>query len=361
MTTEVNPADDANHLDAQRRPEIFENMAPDTQRFQVDYAVVTDVQLRGSCILEACCLRVNEADKGSRPQLTIRYRYQFHPAGVADQFAALASLFAGRRFEWENAADAVARRAATGQDVTASNPVDPYLYGGTVDLDELSSWYKRLLGLTPDAQWHVQFGAYMYQLAVLTIEARPDVAFLNLVSAIEAVSGAYRLSPKPTLPDVDGKLAKLVSEVDSQDLKRRLTAAILGRERFLRRRFVAFVCDHVNHDELWPLVEPQNFGGQARKLLRRLVENIYDERSLVLHEGRPFPNSIRWPYCHPPCNHGDPSVERAVAAFWSRRGTVPPVAFLERLVHHVLRQYVLRVANVGQRLATGPEHGQGAA
>ena len=360
MTTGALPASRTDEPDTPRRPELFENTAPGGQPEEKTYTIETDVQLRGGCSLDAYRLHQSDADGQPKLQLTVRYLRRFHPADLADQFVALASLLTGRRFEWTDATNVVGRRTVTERDSARPNPVDPYLGSGTADLGELSDWYKRLLVLTPDTQWRVLFGAYMYQQAALGIETRPDTAFLNLVTAIEAVSGTYRLLAAPTLPDVDCRLAQLVSKVDSPDLRRRLTDAILGRERFIRRRFVAFVCDHVEHDELWPLVAPQDFGGQARRLLPRLVGSIYDERSHALHDGRPFPMVIRWPHFHTH-SRDYPGAKESAVEFWSRKGVVPPVAFIERLVHHVLRQYLLRVTNREQVPESSPGADQGAA
>jgi hypothetical protein len=143
---------------------------------------------------------------------------------------------------------------------------------------------------------------------------------------------------KITLSDLDQKLAKLVNSVENEDLRNKIEQTILKREKFISRRFVAFILDHVE-ESFWT-EEKRPIQGQIKpEELPDLLKRIYKQRSSTLHIGESFPPSI----FSPPMM--DAEIDFSLGMIkgerrWEPKDFIPHPHFFERLENHVFRNFV---------------------
>jgi hypothetical protein len=160
---------------------------------------------------------------------------------------------------------------------------------------------------------------------------------LNLVSSIETLCQNYKVDEVP-LSEVNSKLAKLIESIDNVDLSKEIELTILGRERFIKRRFIAFILNYTEED-FWTIEEEQNNGKIKRKDLTKLLGQIYDQRSRTLHHGEPFP-----PYIFlPPIEDEEINFFGGIVSGerkWEPKDFIPHPHFFERLVNHVIKTYI---------------------
>ena len=173
----------------------------------------------------------------------------------------------------------------------------------------------------------------------MMIEEQPDMAYLNLVSAIETLCQKHDIG-EVTLSDFDPKLAELVDRVENEDLRSRIGQTILGRQQFIGRRFAAFILDYME-EGFWTEAKRPKVGKIKPEELADLLKRIYDQRSRTLHTGEPFPVSI----FYPPILGAEIDFSLGVSngeRKWKPKEFVPHPHFFERLVNHVLKTFLRR-------------------
>lgn len=259
-----------------------------------------------------------------------------HGGGIPHELVALASLFLRRRLT-------LRRMVRMDDQPIMSGPsqgwVDQALIRGERNLADLPPWFEMVRRLDP--QWHLRFmlSARLYHKAIQMIEDEPDLAYLNLISAIETL--CYNMDIGDVgLSEANEKLHKLVLRVEDDQLRGELSAAIEKELYHCTRRFVEFVQAYVE-EEFWQNERPEwerarVDPGDFEKHLRR----IYDQRSKTLHEGRPFPPGVY----EPPMQGAE--VEKADIIVgdkkWSSNDHVLNPWFFERIVNHVLKTFLKR-------------------
>jgi hypothetical protein len=224
------------------------------------------------------------------------------------------------------------------------------------NLDELSAWLPLVDNLEKATRDKFTLAARFYQQALEMIEATTDMAYLNLVSAVETLCGDTDIG-NIKLTDVDDGLANAVVRVNPQDLRKDIEERIIKRERFIKRRFVEFIKQHID-DSFWTYRRrPQENIRVKPEDLDRLLKNIYDQRSRTLHSGEPFPEYIYMSQQLTDISHLEYNKSYTIGRTymeeipfgdkimvgnreWTPEEYIPYPHFFERLVNHVLKNYL---------------------
>lgn len=281
------------------------------------------------------CLRTTQATPSmdKEPWKSATKSGFYHEKYIAGELVALASLFLRRRLK----RGPVVRL----DDEPLLSPgdkgrIDKPLVEGKSKLADLGEWLKLVEGLKTN--YHLKFilAVSLYHLAVLIIEQHPTMAYLNLVSAIEVLSREEDIG-KVSLSCYDKTLAELVSLVEREDLGKKIEQAILKKHRFIKRRFVAFVMNHIEKD-FWSAERGPVRGQIKPDKLPGFLKKIYDQRSRTLHDGKPFPPAA----ISPPLQGEEIDTRGMIAGQrkWTPQQSIPNIHFFERLTNHVLKTFL---------------------
>ncbi len=278
------------------------------------------------------CLKIksNRLNSHERPE-TSRNGY-YHGGDIADEIVALSSLFLRRKIKLSS----IVRRNDIPMRFSHSNEwIDRPLICGESNLEMLTEWFDLIKGLKQDLHQKFILASRLYHRAILLIEDEPDLAYLNLVSSIEVLCQDTDIG-NVTLADVDLELAKLVNSLDVS-VRQNIEEKILKREKFIKRKFVKFILDHVE-DSFWSEERPQ-YGKIEADRLAEYLGRIYKQRSKTLHNGEPFPPSIHKPPLH------DCEIDFSLGVSvgerrWEPQDFIPHPHFFERLINHVLKVYL---------------------
>lgn len=294
------------------------------------------------------CLRIRYAADSSeevtRLEDSATRKGFYHGGGIPEELVTLASLFLRRRLRL----GPVVRRGDKPMMYSERGTgwIDEPLILGRSNLEDLAQRFTLVERLHPDLHQKFMLAARLYHRALLLIEEEPDLAYLNLVSAIEVLCQDTDVG-KVTLEDLGyNRLVELLARVEDEGLREELEQAILQKERLIKRRFVRFILDHVEEsfwsdDERWPEGSRSEHGRIEPDQLERLLRKIYDQRSVTLHKGEPFPpqtfNAHGWR------EEIDTSISmRSGEREWRSTDYIPNPLFFERLVSHVLLTYITR-------------------
>lgn len=327
----------------------------DVESHIVEYEVITDAHIVGEFTYgpyyftiwefsdkqkgeeRKLCLRIREKvfSNGERPWESASKSGFYHGGGIADELVALSSLFMRGRFKLGSMVrmDDIPRLISVKR-----GWIDEQLVKGESNLGEMPQWLKLVEGLNPDHHQKFILAVRLYHQALILIEEQPDMAYLNLVSAIETLCQESSIG-EVTLADFDPQLSELVGSIENEDLRSRIEQAILGRERFIRRRFVSFICDHIEED-FWTGERPK-YGIITPEQLPDLLKRIYDQRSRTLHTGEAFPPSV----FSPPVMGAEIDFSFGIVSGgkkWDPKDFLPHPYFFEKLVNHVLKTFVKR-------------------
>jgi hypothetical protein len=257
---------------------------------------------------------------------------------IAQEFAVLASLFLRRRLRL-GAQVREGDRPMWRNHSTRQGPVDPALSADKANLGALSEWFSQLSRLDSKVQPRFMLAVRMYHQALLNTESYPDIAYLNLVSAVEALSTHHDIG-QLSLAEIDAGLANLIGRIADTSLRADVEKEVRAQTWFVKRKFVAFVCDNVE-SSFWGEATCPEYGRVKPAELPALLGRLYGQRSRTLHRGEPFP----WYALEAPTQGCD--VEFASAFMsgsqrWERKDYIPNLHFFERLVNHVLKVYLKR-------------------
>jgi hypothetical protein len=216
--------------------------------------------------------------------------------------------------------------------------IDRSVIDGESNLRNLKKYFDLVINL--NEKWHLKFilATKLYHQALLVIEKQPDLAYLNLVSAIEVLANEMQI--EKSIDDLnDMELKNQIDKIEDQELKQNIINALLNREQFIKKKFTSFIVNHIG-DEFWQEEQPQ-----AAKIgkgeIESVLSNIYIQRSRTLHDGEPFP-----PYIFEGALFGNvtdiPPFEsmRVGEKKWDNKGYIPYFHFFERLVRHVLVNFI---------------------
>jgi len=218
-------------------------------------------------------------------------------------------------------------------------------------LSELQNFLKKIETLDPAYHLDYILAVDQYRRALDIIENSPDVAYLNLVTAIETLSKHFDVT-ELSLADLDERLDELIESIEKDELKEELRAYLTNRLKqygLATTRFVNFIIDHIE-ESFWNESKSPDYCKVTPEVLRKLLKRIYSQRSRTLHRGEPFPPYV---YDTPIQNceilHAD--WMRTGEKQWSEKGFIPHPHFFERLVNHVLKVFLNRhlVDNLSNR------------
>ena len=203
-------------------------------------------------------LRVREVRLGERPQASKKGYY--HGGDLADEVAALSSLFLRRRFQ----VSALVRRdeqpLLIARERDDDDLIDRALVSGTRNLEHLGPWFEHIARFEPKLHLALMLAVRMYHRGILQIEDAPDLAYLNFVSAIEVLCQRHPIPPV-ALEEVDAGLATAVAQIADDKVRAAVTKRLIDRERFIAKRFVQFILDHVDAG-FWN--DPNRISGSRR-------------------------------------------------------------------------------------------------
>lgn len=278
------------------------------------------------------------------------------PGGLANEIAILMTLFTRAHFvlsrrlniadipfliKYANEED-VAKGDMDGKDVKLEdNKIYFNMFEG-LRLRESSEKGSKLRRLEP-----FMLAARFYHLAFSLTNRDTTLAYISLICAIEALLHDYDIK-NFSLDDWNKKAAKLIkSYVSNYKKYQEIKQAIITRPIRIKQRFKKFIVEHIT-DKFWS--DPTRPGKKNSWVrfkdltdIEEYLDRIYEARSNALHEGRPFPPS-----------GGELNAERPTGSAmwigdkeWKEKELVPPIRAFERIVHHVLIEYLRRESKKG--------------
>ncbi|XXT23885.1 hypothetical protein WME94_20320 [Sorangium sp. So ce429] len=137
--------------------------------------------------------------------------------------------------------------------------------------------------------------ARLYQDALWVAEAQPELSWLFLVSAIEAVAVQNQVDSTPPVELLERSLPKLAKLLDSAGSEFKAAAALeLHRQLRATGRFLDFTLRYLPDA---PKDRPKNCASIEWDAahMKAALTKIYEYRSLALHDGRPFPKPMSSP------------------------------------------------------------------
>lgn len=259
----------------------------------------------------------------------------YHGGGIADEIVSISSLVFRRRLKLGSVTRIDNRPSLY---IKGNDFLDRQLITGESNLASLFEWFKLVEGLNQKYDLRFILAVRMYHKSILLIEDEPDLAYLNLITAIEILCQDTDIG-EVTLHDLDKGLANLVDNLEG-NIKNQIASRILKREKFIKRRFVKFILDYLE-DSFWNEVERPALGKIETEDLHEYLERVYDQRSRTLHSGEPFP-----PFLFRAPMHGA-EIEFSFGIIlgekkWEREDFIPYPHFFERLVNHVLKNFLKR-------------------
>lgn len=322
-----------------------------------EHEIIADAHIIGGCTSGPYCFGVWEFSvkkEGEERKLYLRGRYKryssddhewesakkdgfYHGGGITDELVSLASLFLRRRLKL---GPMVRRDDKPMISTRGKGWIDAPLIEGKSNLSDLAEWFKLVEKLDTKKKDHQRFilAVRLYNRAILLIEESPDMAYLDLVSSIEALSNDYDIG-KIELSKVGNKLATLVNSIEREDLRAEIEQAILEREKSICHRFVEFICNYVE-ESFWTEEKRPQCGKIESGQLPALLKKIYNQRSKTLHNGEPFPPYIfNVSILKEEIELGDISIG---TKRWYSKDFIPKPHFFERLVNHVLKTFLKR-------------------
>lgn len=349
----------------------------------VEYEVFTDANLVGKMIHGDCHLLLWDMDvhrPGQTRLLCLRVEQEASlppiPPIRAHELTCLASLFLRRRLVLGPMSRFNGEPCRTSSLASFSSntfdlepPSHRYVDEDVVrdrvpptNLGELPQWLTLVDNLNATVREKFISAAKLYSQALELMEVRPDVSYLNLVSAVETLARDVNIG-EPNLDDLQPELQSLIGEISDQKLREKIIQKLV-EGRFFRRKFAEFIRQQILKDESFWNYErrPSQLGRVCPQNLDRLLKNIYDQRSRTLHTGERFPDYIFVPWGEIPglvdlpedayvnkkiIVHHEPMQEilsgtrvTSGGRTWESKDFIPCPHFFERLVNHVLKNYL---------------------
>lgn len=275
-----------------------------------------------------------------QPENPEEYSGFYHGGSIAEEFVYLASLFLRRRLKlgpvirWNNKPYLFPKRKRW---------LDNQLLVGKSNLNDLNNWFQLTEGL--DTKYHQRFilAARLYHHAISIIDEQPDMAYLDLISAIETLSRDYDIGIV-TIADMNNKkLESYLNEIDNTELRRNIEKTIVENSPLIARRFKKFIIDNIE-EVFWTAQGRPVLGRINREDLPSFLGRIYAQRSKTLHNAEPFPGYI----FNKPINGEEIPFAKSISQGekrWNSKEYIPYPHFFERLVNHVLKIFLKKNSN----------------
>lgn len=250
-------------------------------------------------------LRFRHCIPNTNPDMTSSNFGHYHGGTELDEIAAIVSLEFGCRIQ----AGPVVREFAPDSD-PLGRPLQLYLHkvptlpalstrpliprlAGQRDLRNLHA-IKRLFGLADEESVALTKASRLYQQAVWVADTNPELTWILLVSAVEAVMEFGSPAPNDNVAELRKSFSKAASQIPDEQLGP-LADALAGLFGSTRK-FVTFL------GEFFPPPPPDRptFGlfDFSKDSIKKAATTIYKYRSKALHGGVAFPG----PMCAAPMN-----------------------------------------------------------
>jgi hypothetical protein len=194
----------------------------------------------------------------------------------------------------------------------------------------------------------VLYAARLYRTALETIEVRPDIAYLLLVSAVETLADVAFEDYEPSESEKLEAKAPLRSCAQQMGLTteqtKKLVLADCKSEKWATKKFKKFLLDFTPWDQLEVddrvFIVP-SFLRPQKDAIPKTLGLIYKARSDNVHVGSPFPRSIR-------IGTTTGIDIRDLPPHWPAGGRpdIPPVTWFERVVWLASSQFVLQKSGI---------------
>lgn len=232
---------------------------------------------------------------------------RYHGGSEADELTALLSLLMGVRLRPGGIS-----RLFMGDDIVGrpvADPAQPNLAlressrswripraRGEHNLNQaLGALFGAYPRLAPTQAIALVRAARLYQDALWVAEAQPELSWLFLVSAIEAVAVQNQVESTPPVELLERSLPKLAKLLDSAGSEFKNAAALeLHRQLRATGRFLDFTLRYLPEA---PKDRPKNCTAIEWDAahMKAALTKIYEYRSLALHDGTPFPKPMSAP------------------------------------------------------------------
>lgn len=209
------------------------------------------------------CLRIRYSSKeesdndGDSTNTPMKKSGSSQGGGLPDELISLASLFLRRRLKLDPIVREDDRPLYFPNRRRGGHWIDEPLVNGESKLNELTRWFKLVENL--NIKYYLKFilSARLYHRALLLIEEEPDLAYLNLVSAIEVLCNETKIEGAK-IDDLDQDLKPLIESIEDKTLGGKIAETILRRS-FMKRKFVKFILDNIEEDFWSPKDRPEIF------------------------------------------------------------------------------------------------------
>lgn len=334
---------------------------------RVEYEVISDANIVGEVEYQQYYFRVwdiGDRVPGEKRLLCLRINPELDAKNRkprnATEYIHLASLFLRRRLSLgclTRIGDSPTRIPSWYQQVEGYVNKD-IVWGEKTNLNELSRWLPLTQCLSDSIYNKFILATRFYAEAIQHMEMVPDMAYLNLVSAIEILSQDTDIGTV-SVKEINTKLANLLDKIEDVNLRKEIQESFLDVNRFIKRRFTKFIINYTDN-EFWDYKNRPKIGRVSPEELEKYLGNIYDQRSRTLHNGEEFPHNIRLRHKLPNIDNipldtkitirQTPMEEVPFDAVHSiimpdgreikSEDFIPHPSFFERLVNHVLINYL---------------------
>ncbi|MBX9790849.1 MAG: hypothetical protein K2Y37_18175 [Pirellulales bacterium] len=182
--------------------------------------------------------------------------------------------------------------------------------------------------------------ARQYALALELIEDRFELAYQQLISAIETVAGPalsdWTPEPESMIESKQWLIAASRSKGLSIEDAQQLAIEACARERWASRKFLTFVLKHINaevlngDDDLFLVPE---FARPKGTGIEKTLRQIYEMRSGASHGGKSYPASASI--------GPSPTIPSSVIhEVLEGKAPFPPIGWFERLVNSAIVGYI---------------------
>lgn len=337
---------------------------------RVEYEVISDANIVGEVEYQRYYFRVwdiGDRMPGEKRLLCLRINPELEaksgkPRNVTE-YIHLASLFLRRRFSLgclTRIGDSPIRIHLWDKQTEGYVNKD-IVWGEKTNLNELSRWLPLTQGLSDSIYNKFILATRFYAEAIQHMEMVPDMAYLNLVSAIEVLSQDTDIGTV-SVEEVNAKLANLFDKIEDAYLRKEIQESFIDVNRFIKRRFTKFIINYTDN-EFWSYKNRPEIGRVSPEELEKYLGNIYSQRSRTLHSGEEFPHNIHVRHRLPnigniPLNtklsiHQTPMEEVPCANSIimpdgreiKKEDFIPHPSFFERLVNHVLINFLEKNTN----------------
>lgn len=261
----------------------------------------------------------------------------YHGISMPDEFCTLATVFMRRRvvlgplMRIKDRAIRVSPR---------NRPRHSALLTGTSKLSGFTEGLELVEKLSAEHHQLFILACRMYQEALVLLDDKPDLAYLLLVSCIEVFVAKFY--PKTTESDLPADIQAALATHPDTAMRDKLSKRLVESDHRISRGFLAFIQQHVSKT-FWdesPKIRPED-GRVEENELATLVKRIYNQRSKTLHAAEPFPPNV----LDPPDNEAEIDRRKEIrvgSRSWGEAQIIPYVRFFERLVNHVLLEFLRR-------------------